>query len=72
MRQVTSIVCFMLTSSLTYLFILQMEAKYLSETFVNFQRNTRRYIPEDITLYNYRCCEPQSLQTTMTHLPMIW
>jgi hypothetical protein len=31
-----------------------MEATYSSETFVNFQRTTRRYIPEDRTLYNHR------------------
>jgi hypothetical protein len=31
-----------------------MEATYSSETSVDFQRNTRRYIPEDRTLHNYR------------------
>jgi hypothetical protein len=32
-----------------------MEAIYSSETSVDFQRTTRRYIPEDSTLYNHRC-----------------
>jgi hypothetical protein len=31
-----------------------MEAIYSSETSVDFQRITRRYIPEDITLESYR------------------
>jgi hypothetical protein len=33
-----------------------MEAITLSETSVDTQRTTRRYIPEDNTLYNH-CCE---------------
>jgi hypothetical protein len=32
-----------------------MEATCYSETSVDFQRFTRRYIPEDITLHNHRC-----------------
>jgi hypothetical protein len=32
-----------------------MEATYFSETSVDFQRITRRYIPEDRTLHNHRC-----------------
>jgi hypothetical protein len=32
-----------------------MEATYSSETSVDFQRNTRRYIPEDRTFRNHRC-----------------
>jgi hypothetical protein len=32
-----------------------MEAICSSETSVGFQRNTRRYIPEDGTLHNHRC-----------------
>jgi hypothetical protein len=31
-----------------------MEATYSSETSVDFQRNTQRYIPEDSTLDNHR------------------
>jgi hypothetical protein len=31
-----------------------MEAIYSSETSVDFQRTTRRYIPEDDTLHNHR------------------
>jgi hypothetical protein len=33
----------------------QIEEKYSSETSVNFQRTTRRYIPEDITLHAHLC-----------------
>jgi hypothetical protein len=32
-----------------------MEAICSSETSVDFQRITRRYIPEDIGLHNHRC-----------------
>jgi hypothetical protein len=32
-----------------------MEETFSSETFVDFQRTTRRYIPEDRTLHNHRC-----------------
>jgi hypothetical protein len=32
-----------------------MEAISSSETSVDFQRNTRRHIPEDSILFNYRC-----------------
>jgi hypothetical protein len=32
-----------------------MEAICSSETSVDFQRITRRYIPEDSTLHNHRC-----------------
>jgi hypothetical protein len=34
---------------------LKMEATYSSKTSVGFQRTTRRYIPENRTLRNYRC-----------------
>jgi hypothetical protein len=36
---------------LAYSSTLKMEATYSSETLVGFQQTTRRYIPEDITLY---------------------
>jgi hypothetical protein len=32
-----------------------MEAIWSTETSVNFQRTTRRYIPEDNILHNHRC-----------------
>jgi hypothetical protein len=32
-----------------------MEALRSSETLADFQRTTRRYIPEDSTLHNHRC-----------------
>jgi hypothetical protein len=34
---------------------LKMEAMCSSETSADFQRTTRRYIPEDSTLYNHHC-----------------
>jgi hypothetical protein len=40
---------------LAYSSILKMEAVCSSETSVEFQRTTRRYIPEDRTLNNHRC-----------------
>jgi hypothetical protein len=50
------------TSNPTLLFLAQLiffdpedEEICSSETSVDFQRTTRRYIPEDSTLHNYRC-----------------
>jgi hypothetical protein len=43
-------IAFTLVSYLAYSSALKMEATYSSETLVEFQRTTRRYIPEDITL----------------------
>jgi hypothetical protein len=40
---------------LAFLFELKMEATYSSEASVDFQRTTRRYIPEDRTLHDHRC-----------------
>jgi hypothetical protein len=40
----------MLLSRLAYSSTLKMETTRSSETFVDFQWTTRRYIPEDITL----------------------
>jgi hypothetical protein len=40
---------------LVYSSILNMEEISFSETFVDFQRVTRRYIPEDSTIHNRRC-----------------
>jgi hypothetical protein len=34
---------------------LKMEEKYSSEMSVDFQRTSRRCIPEDKTLHNHRC-----------------
>jgi hypothetical protein len=44
---------FTLVSCLAYSSTLKMEAKCSSETSVEFQRTTRRYIPEDNTLHAY-------------------
>jgi hypothetical protein len=35
--------------------IMKLEAIYSSETSIDFERTTRRYIPEDMTLHNHRC-----------------
>jgi hypothetical protein len=37
------------------LLIMKNEATCSSETAIDFQRTTRRYIPEDKTLHNHRC-----------------
>jgi hypothetical protein len=40
-----------------------MEAIFSSETSVEIQRTTRRHIPEDDTLHNYRCENLKSYKT---------
>jgi hypothetical protein len=52
--------------------ILKMEAIFSSEKSVDFQRTTRRYIPEDSTLHkNHRC---ENLKSYIHHysLPQGW
>jgi hypothetical protein len=46
---------FTLVSCSPYFSTLKMEAIFSSETSVDTPRTTRRYIPEDGTLHNYRC-----------------
>jgi hypothetical protein len=46
---------FTLVSFLAHYLTLKMEAICSSETSDDFQQTTRRYIPEDRTLTNYRC-----------------
>jgi hypothetical protein len=46
---------FILISWLAYSSTLKMKATYSSETSVDFQRTTQRYISEDITLHNHQC-----------------
>jgi hypothetical protein len=46
---------FRLVSCSDYSSTLKMEAVCSSETSVDFQRTTRRYIPQDRTLHNHRC-----------------
>jgi hypothetical protein len=47
---------FMLVSCLAYSSTLKMEAICSSDTSVDFQQFTRRYIPEDSTLYTHVAC----------------
>jgi hypothetical protein len=47
--------CFMLVSGLPYSSTLKMEATYSSETTVDFEQTTRRYIPDDVTLQDTDC-----------------
>jgi hypothetical protein len=47
---------------LAYSSVLKMDATYSSEMSVDFQRNTRRCIPENRTLHNH-CCEDLCLST---------
>jgi hypothetical protein len=44
---------------------LNMEAKYSSETSVDFQRTTCLYIPEDRTLHNHRCDNLRSYKSIL-------
>jgi hypothetical protein len=46
--------CFMLVSCLAYSSNLRMKATCSSKTSADFQRTTRRYIPEDRTLHNHQ------------------
>jgi hypothetical protein len=46
---------FMLVSCKAYYSTLEMEAICSSETSVDFQRATLRYIPEDSALHSHRC-----------------
>jgi hypothetical protein len=48
-----------------------MEAICSSETSVDFQRVTRRYIPEDSTLHNHRCENLKSYEWKITNLKNI-
>jgi hypothetical protein len=50
LKQVASRTSFMLVSCLAYFSNLKMEATCSSETSVDFQRTTRRYVPEDKAL----------------------
>jgi hypothetical protein len=47
--------CFYAGSCLVYSSTLKMEALFSSETSIDIERTTRRYIPEDSTLHNHRC-----------------
>jgi hypothetical protein len=47
--------CFTLVSCLAYSSALKKKATRSSEISDDFQQTTRRYIPEDRTLHNYRC-----------------
>jgi hypothetical protein len=54
-----------LVSYLAYSTTLKMEAIYSSETSVDFQQTTRRYIPEDRTIHNQRCENLTSFNTSL-------
>jgi hypothetical protein len=61
---------FTLVSCSAYSSTLKMEAICSSETSVDFQRTTQRYIPEDGTLHNHRC---ENLKSYITKLfSKIW
>jgi hypothetical protein len=49
---------------------LKIKVIYSSETSVDFQQTTRRYIPEDGTLYNHRCENLTSYTESNTLLMM--
>jgi hypothetical protein len=54
-RRMESSTCFILVSCFIYSSILKIEATCSSKMSVEFQQNTRRYIPEDRTLHNEKC-----------------
>jgi hypothetical protein len=54
-KQALLATCFTLASCLAYSSTLKIEATCSSETSVDFQWTTRRYIPENRTLQNRRC-----------------
>jgi hypothetical protein len=56
--------CFMLVSYLPYSSILKMEATCSSKRSVDFQRTTRRCIPEDGTVHNDSCENFKSYKRT--------
>jgi hypothetical protein len=64
--------CFTLLSCMAYSPIQKMEATCSSETSVNLQRSTRRYIPEDRTLHNHRCDTLKSCKTVIVRLNFVW
>jgi hypothetical protein len=57
---------FTLVSCSAYFSTLKMEALCSPETSVDFQRTTRRYIPEDSTLHNHRCENLTSMEETVS------
>jgi hypothetical protein len=59
----------MLVSYLTYTTTLKMEEKCSSETSVDFQETTQRYISEDIALHNH-CCK--KLKTYIDYISVRW
>jgi hypothetical protein len=55
--------CFTLVSCLSYYSTMKVEATYSSEMSVNFERTTRRYIPEDKA--NFKMFHVLHLRTTL-------
>jgi hypothetical protein len=66
----TTLLClppaFILISYFAYSSALMMEATCSSETSVDFQQTTWRYIAEDRTLYNHHCANPKSYNKNYT------
>jgi hypothetical protein len=54
---------------LAYSSTLKMELPFSSETLVEFQQTTRRYVSEDRTLHNQRC---ENLKSTIFDLRTRW
>jgi hypothetical protein len=57
-----------MVSCSAYSSTLKMEATCFSETSVDFQRTTRRYITEDRTLCNHRCRHCQKIKNDKQQL----
>jgi hypothetical protein len=59
--------CFKLFSCLAYSSTLKMQGIYSSETSVDFQRFTWRYIPEERTHHTHRCESIKSYTSVILH-----
>jgi hypothetical protein len=58
----------MIVSCSAYFYTLKMETICSSETSVDFERTTRRYIPDDSTLHNHRCENLKSYKFILSFL----
>jgi hypothetical protein len=56
-------------SKQAYSSTLKMESTCYSEASVDFQRTTRRYIPEDRTFHNHRCENLKSYRDHKAYIP---
>jgi hypothetical protein len=63
---------FKLVSCSVYSSTMKMEAIRSSETLVDFQRTTQRYIPGDSNFHNYRCENLKSYNIILDEMGIWW